>query len=171
MTRISSDLLADTLNLVQLARETALAKGNQDQAKRLNPVVNHLNNLVGTGQSNPNATAATTRQTTGPVGTQMGNPTRPGSLTSAAPDLKNMEGFGVLLQAARQATQTDQQNGNLGRSNLERMNMVQAMADGNMKDTEIARQMGMTLEEVQMVLSLRQKSASQTVSNGNRSDL
>jgi hypothetical protein len=46
MTKISSDLLSDTLNLVQLARETALARGNQTQAERLKPVADNLNDLV-----------------------------------------------------------------------------------------------------------------------------
>lgn len=46
MERIQNNLLSDTLNLVQLARETARIKGSQQQADKLAPVVSHLKTLV-----------------------------------------------------------------------------------------------------------------------------
>ena len=46
MTKITSTLLNDTLNVVALARETALARGRQEQAQRLTPVVDGLRSLA-----------------------------------------------------------------------------------------------------------------------------
>lgn len=46
MERIQNNLLSDTYNLVQLARETARIKGSQQQADRLSPVVSQLKTLV-----------------------------------------------------------------------------------------------------------------------------
>jgi hypothetical protein len=46
MERIQNNLLSDTYNLVQLARETARIKGSQQQAERLTPVVSQLKSLV-----------------------------------------------------------------------------------------------------------------------------
>jgi len=46
MERIQNSLLSDTLNLVQLARETARIKGSQGQADKLSPVVSQLKTLV-----------------------------------------------------------------------------------------------------------------------------
>jgi hypothetical protein len=46
MERIQNSLLSDTLNLVQLARETARIKGSQEQADKLSPVVSQLKTLV-----------------------------------------------------------------------------------------------------------------------------
>ena len=46
MSRISSNLLADTLNVVQLARETALQNGKKAQAERLNTVAGSLKTMV-----------------------------------------------------------------------------------------------------------------------------
>jgi hypothetical protein len=40
----------------------------------------------------------------------------------------------------------------------ERNRMVIAMSAGNMREMDIARQLGMTLDEVQMVVSANQKS-------------
>ena len=44
--KISPSLLSDTLNLVQLARETARVRGNQGKAEKLSPVVEQLRTLV-----------------------------------------------------------------------------------------------------------------------------
>ncbi len=46
MERIQNNLLSDTLNLVQLARETARIRGSQQQAEKLAPVVSQLKTLV-----------------------------------------------------------------------------------------------------------------------------
>ncbi|GAP22496.1 DUF6115 domain-containing protein [Leptolinea tardivitalis] len=46
MDGIQNNLLSDTLNLVQLARETARIRGSQKQADKLTPVVSQLKTLV-----------------------------------------------------------------------------------------------------------------------------
>ncbi len=46
MERIQNNLLSDTYNLVQLARETARIKGSQQTADKLTPVVSQLKDLV-----------------------------------------------------------------------------------------------------------------------------
>jgi hypothetical protein len=46
MESIQNNLLSDTLNLVQLARETARIRGSQQQAEKLSPVVSQLKTLV-----------------------------------------------------------------------------------------------------------------------------
>jgi hypothetical protein len=46
MEKIQNNLLSDTLNLVQLARETARIRGSQQQADKLTPVVSQLKTLV-----------------------------------------------------------------------------------------------------------------------------
>jgi hypothetical protein len=53
MERIQNNLLSDTYNLVQLARETARIKGSQQQADRLTPVVSQLKSLVVNQQQEP----------------------------------------------------------------------------------------------------------------------
>ena len=51
MTRISSALLNDTLNMVALAREAARARGGQEQADRLSPMEDGLRELVSSQNS------------------------------------------------------------------------------------------------------------------------
>ena len=46
MEKIQNNLLSDTYNLVQLARETARLKGSQQTADKLTPVVSQLKTLV-----------------------------------------------------------------------------------------------------------------------------
>lgn len=46
MEKIQNNLLNDTYNLVQLARETARMRGSQKQAEKLSPVVDQLKTLV-----------------------------------------------------------------------------------------------------------------------------
>jgi hypothetical protein len=126
MSNVSPTLLNDTLQLVQLAREVALSKGAQAQADRLSPVVKDLRTLVNKTQETQSPAAPT------------------GILAQSD--------FQSLLQVAQKknATSVAYQ----GQSSTEKSQMVQAMAAGNMSEVEIARQLGMTREEVRLVLSL-----------------
>jgi hypothetical protein len=128
MSRISSNLLADTLNVVQLARETALQNGKRAQAERLNTVVGSLKTMV---TSTPETKSAVL-----PTGVMAQN------------DFKS------LLAAAKGAGQT---NSSATPSGTERNQVVAAMAGGGMTDLDIARQMGMTREEVKLILNVQQK--------------
>ena len=130
MTRINSGLLSDTLSLVQLARETALAKGKQAQAERLSPVVDELKTLASAKQETP---------------------------PTASSSMMAQNDFRTLLAAAGNVpTQPVQQA--QARGGSERNHMVLAMSAGNMREMDIARQLGMTTDEVHMVVNASQKS-------------
>ena len=109
MTRISASLLTDTLNVITLARETALAKGGQAQAERLTPVVDGLRTLATTPAPMPAAAS--------------GSPATP------------------------VRTPTD--------AVTDRGAVITAMAAGGMGEVDIARQLGMTREEVRLMLATR----------------
>jgi hypothetical protein len=127
MTSINPGLLTDTLNLVQLARETALAKGKQEQAKRLSPVVNELKNLAA---NRPDA-----------------------ALPPALSSTMAQSDFSTLLAVTKKAPAQPAQ----AMAGNDRNRMVLAMAGGNMAEKDIARQLGMTTDEVRMVVSANQK--------------
>lgn len=121
MTRINSDLLSDTLTVITLARETALARGSQAQADRLKPVVDQLRDIA--------ATRAAPAQPAAPSGV-----------------LKTDE-FQNLLAAA----QTAPLKTNAAPA-VDRRQVAAAMASGGMGEVDIARQLGLTREEVRMML-------------------
>jgi hypothetical protein len=130
MSKVSNNLLSDTLNLVQLARETALARGNQTHAARLNPVVSDLKTIVTKNK---------------PV-SQPANPS--GVLAqSDFQSLLNIKKSGALLPSSSVNTYSPDRN-----------QTVIAMASGGMSGIDIARQMGMTREEVETLVQANQKS-------------
>ncbi len=129
MTSITNNVLSDTLNLVQLARETALARGKQEQAQRLSPVVAELKSLA----AKPN------------------NP-----LPQATSSMMAQSDFGALLSVAKQSPAQPAQPVQSMAGN-DRNRMVLAMANGNMAEKDIARQLGMTTDEVRMIVSASQK--------------
>ena len=119
-------LLQDTYDLVQLARETALAQGKASQASKLTPVVDDLKDLVKTSN-------------------------QPKAVASPA-EVFGQSDFQTLLNAAK-AVPGSQRSMNI--TNVaERNQMVRAMTASNMLDVDIARQLGMTREEVRMITSL-----------------
>lgn len=126
---IKPGLLNDTFNLVQLARETALVQGKQAQAQKLSPVVENLKGLVQNQQA-----------------------ARPPAQPSG---MMAQSDFQTLLNAAKTApaAQRVMPSNNIA----ERNQMVHAMSSSNMLDVDIARQMGMTREEVRLVLSVGRK--------------
>lgn len=122
MDRIQSNLLNDTYNLVQLARETARLQGSQSKAEKLGPVVSQLQSLV------------TNEQTRTPVETN---------------GIMAQDDFQTLLavpHTKEQTAPTDAVN--------ERNKVITSMALGGMNEVDIARQMGMTRDEVRMFLNL-----------------
>jgi hypothetical protein len=124
-------LLNDTLNLVSLARETALVMGKDSQAKKLTPVVEELRSVVSTSQ-NPTAT-------TEPTGEMA------------------QSDFQTLLNVAKTSTPSERNIPTLAIG--ERNMIVKAMAQGNMPDVDIARQLGMTRDEVRLVLNIGKASS------------
>lgn len=125
-------LLSDTLNLVSLARETALMMGRDNQAKKLTPVVEELRTAVTSSQK-----PATNTE---PVG------------------MMAQSDFRTLLTAAQNTAPADRNIPSIGIG--ERNMIVKAMAQGNMPDVDIARQLGMTRDEVRLVLNIGKATAS-----------
>lgn len=122
MDRIQSNLLNDTLNLVQLARETARLNGSQAKAEKLSPVISQLQTMV------------TTEQTKNPT-----------------------EVSGIMAQSDfQELLELPTANKNVSTSNnvTERNQVISSMALGGMNEIDIARQMGMTRDEVRMFLNL-----------------
>jgi len=124
-------LLSDTLNMVTLARETALVLGKENQAKKLTPVVEELRTAVSTAK----------------------NP----SISSEPSGILAQSDFQTLLSAAQKTTPTERNIPSIGIS--ERNMIVKAMAEGSMPDVDIARQLGMTRDEVNLVLNIGKASS------------
>ncbi len=129
MTNISRVSLEDSLYVLQLARETALAQNRQTQAKRMGPLVEEMRGLV----ANPPQT--TTPPSTGVMG---------------------QTDFKTLLNISQEKS-TQSQSVDSVSSVLERNRLIGAMAEANMSDVDIARQFSMSREEVQLVLSFQQR--------------
>lgn len=147
MNNISSVLLSDTLKLIQLARETARVQGQPEQAEKLKPVVDQLKSLAeGTNQAKVAIAAQkTTIESIPPSG-----------------GILAQEDFRTLLSAVQKSQHQNTSNLPAGlrpTSSLDRNQMVVSMASGGMSALDIARQMGMTLDEVNMVIGLNQKSS------------
>jgi hypothetical protein len=125
MTKISPELLNDTLNLVQLAREMALARGKEAQAEKLTPVEENLRNIVSSARQ-PKA--------------------EPHAGLMAQRD------FQTLLNAVQSRPQTTQ-----AADQADRNQIVKSMSAAGMADLDVARQMGITRDEVRLILSTGQK--------------
>ena len=123
--------LEDTLNLIQLVRETALAQGREAQANQLAPVMKEMQTVV-----------SAARKSQPPV--------------SAASGLMGQVDFRMLLDISKASPGVLPVQNNVN-SALERNRLIQAMSAADMSDIEIARQFGMTREEVRLVLSIHQK--------------
>ncbi len=147
MNKISSVLLSDTLKLIQLARETARVQGQPEQAEKLKPVVEQLKNLA--DSSNQAKAVSPASQTAS-------------QKVSPSAGILAQDDFRTLL-AAVQKSQTSASPsipaGLRPTSSLERNQIVVSMASGGMSALDIARQMGMTIDEVNMVVRLNQRSA------------
>lgn len=129
MNSIPKVSLEDSLYVLQLARETALAQNRQTQAKRMTPLVEEMRGLV----ANPPQT--TTPPSTGVMGQT---------------DFKTL--LSISQEKVNQSHSADPVS-----SVLERNRLIGAMAEANMSDVDIARQFSMSREEVQLVLSFQQK--------------
>jgi hypothetical protein len=130
MSNIPRVSLEDSLYVLQLARETALAQNRQAQAKRMMPVVEEMRTLV---TNLPQSTA--TPPSTGVMG---------------------QSDFKTLLGVS-QARVNQPQNVDSTAAVIERNLLIGAMAEANMSDVDIARQFSTTREEVQLVLNTQKK--------------
>lgn len=124
--------LEDSLYVLQLARETALARNRQDQANRIMPVVEEIRGLV------TNASQSQTPSSAGVMG---------------------QSDFKALLNVAQ--SRVDQpRTVDSTASIMERNRLIGAMAEANMSDVDIARQFSMAREEVHLILNVQQKNRS-----------
>ena len=130
MTNIPKVSLEDSLYVLQLARETALAQNRQAQATRMMPVVDEMRSLV----TNPAQTASIP----------------PSSGVMGQSDFKTL--LNVTQSRVNQAPTVDSTAAVMDRNRL-----IGAMSEANMSDVDIARQFSNTLEEVQLVLNVQQK--------------
>lgn len=122
--------LEDSLYVLQLARETALAQNRHAQAERMMPLVEEMQGLLTSGNQ-----PAQTSPSTGVMGQS---------------DFKML--LNVAQSRASQPTATDSTA-----SVMERNRLIGAMSHANMTEIDIARQFSMTREEVHLILSTQQK--------------
>jgi hypothetical protein len=161
MSKIASSLLTDTLNVVALARETALARGVKDQADRLTPVVDGLRTVATAArQSRPAARVAASAPAPVAPAASAGSAASVTSATSAAPaeptGVLAQADFKTLLAAAQKAPlNASAASGSAAASSSaqDRGQVVAAMAAGGMGEVDIARQLGASREEIRLMLS------------------
>ena len=127
---ISKVSLEDSLYVLQLARETALAQNRQAQARRMSPVVEEMQGLI----ANP------------PQGTNAATPST---------GVMGQGDFQTLLNISQARLHQAPAAASTTQSVLERNRLISAMADANMSDVDIARQFSMSREEVQLVFSFQ----------------
>ncbi len=137
MTRISSVLLDDTLKLIQLARETARIQGQTNQAEQLTPLVNHLKTLTNDARE-----------------IKANQPVAPSGGVLQQNDFKTL-----LATIQKSSTSSATPTLNQTDQTVERNQVIIAMVNGGMSQLDIARQMGMTLEEVNNIITFHAKTA------------
>ncbi len=131
MSNIPRVSLEDSLYVIQLARETALAQNRQTQAKRMAPLVEEMRGLI----ANPPQAVTSTPPSTGVMGQS---------------DFQTL--LNVSQARVHQAGTVDSTA-----SVLERNRLIGAMSEANMSDVEIARQFSMSREEVQLALEVQKR--------------
>jgi len=136
MSNIPRVSLEDTYTLLQLMRETALMKGRQAQADKLNPVTEQMRTLVENSRKTDQSAAPHTQPPAGILG---------------------QADFQQLLEVSKNRPITQPPAAPASDPN-ERNRLIVAMAAAQMSEVDIARQMGMTREEVRLVLSVQQRS-------------
>ncbi len=132
MTNLPRVSLEDSLYVLQLARETALAQNKAAQAKRIGPVVEEMRSLV---------------------------TSVPSTSTPPSSGVMGQSDFKALLNVSQARANQPAQSVDSTASVLERNRLIGAMSEAKMSDVDIARQFSMTREEVQLVLNVRQKNA------------
>ncbi len=136
MNNIPKVSLEDTLYLIQLARETALANGQQEQASRLAPVAEEMRKVV------------------------TGSRQAPASASSGLLGQSDFQKLIEVSQAKNTPAQTKSEptvNTVSSNSVADRTHIVGAMASSGMSELDIARQLGIPRDEVKLVLNLQNR--------------
>ena len=149
MNNIPKVSLEDTLYLIQLMRETALSQGEKARASRLTPVESEIRGLVSSSRQAQPASAPAAEAATGAA---------PASGNVPVSGILGQSDFKKLLEVTQSRT-AGAQPASPTNAALERNRMMQAMAAANMSEIDIARQFGVTRDEVSLVLSVQQKGA------------
>lgn len=124
MIGINTNLLSDTLNVVQIAQETALRKGNEVQANKMQPVVEKLRSIL----------------------------TQERSAAPIEPSSEMKESSFRTLMSLNKQKQDGKISSNLPVE--EKHKIVSALASGGMSETDIAKQLGVARDEVRMIVNL-----------------
>lgn len=132
MSETPLDIISQTMRILQLAHEGALAKGQQDKAQQLSQALSEFENVIATRQKKTAEPA--------PV---------------AAPIASQVD-FQRLLNAAQ--PDSGRVSSPIGLSAQDRQHAVLAMAASSMSEVDIARQLGMTREEVRLIIGVNQRS-------------
>lgn len=140
-TKIDSRLLNDTLNVVQLARQAALAKGNKERVSALETIAESLHQVAAASLAEEGTSAAQ-------------------KSSASVSELKN-RAFKSLLKTLQDDNKKSAPNALLGAESpilegksAERNHIIMAMADAGMSEVDIARQFGITRAEVHAIISL-----------------
>ena len=144
MNNIPKVSLEDTYHLIQLAREAALAQGRKAQAEQLKPVMEEMRSLVDIEK----ASQAVASDAVAPEAT---------ASDAAASDaaLSRQPGFQKLLELSRM--QTPPETNRVAANPGDRNRLIQAMAAADVSTLDIARQLGMTRDEVNLVVETGRK--------------
>ncbi len=139
MNNIPRVSLEDSLYVLQLARETALAQNKPAQAKRMGPVVEQMRGLVSSKSPAPGLTSSN--------------------------GVMGQSDFKALLEVSQSrlnqpATSGTDSASSSATSAMDRNRLIGAMSEASMSDMDIARQFSMTREEVQLVLNVQRKNNS-----------
>jgi transcription initiation factor IIE alpha subunit len=124
MIGINTNLLSDTLNVVQIAQETSLRRGNEVQANKMQPVVDKLRSIL------------TKERSAAPI--EPSSELKESSFkTLMALKEQNLDG---LISSKMPVEEKHQ--------------IVTALASGGMSETDIAKQLGVARDEVRMIVNL-----------------
>lgn len=129
-TNIPKISLEDSLYVLQLAREAALARNRHAQAERMMPVVEQMRGLVASSYQQPAA--------------------------SPASGVMGQSDFRALLSIAQVRSPQPSAPPSTA-SVLERNRLIGAMAGADMSEIDIARQFSLSREEVHLILTTQQK--------------
>lgn len=124
MIGVNTNLLSDTLHVVQIAQETALRRGNNTTANRMQPVVEKLRSIL----------------------------TKERSAAPMEPSGVLKESSFKTLMALKEKQLDGQVSSSLPVE--EKQRIVTALASGGMGEMDIAKQLGIAREEVRMIVNL-----------------
>ncbi|MBI9047898.1 MAG: hypothetical protein JEZ00_00645 [Anaerolineaceae bacterium] len=131
MIGINTNLLSDTLNVVQIAQETALRRGNDLQADRMQPVVEKLRSIL----------------------------TKERSAAPIEPSSEMKESSFKTLMSLKEQQVDGNVSSTIPME--EKQRIVTALSAGGMGETDIAKQLGVARDEVRMIVNLSEMNSVQ----------